>query len=96
MAALRFTWDTRKAAENVRKHGVSFGEAVTVFLDDSARLMCDPDHSDEEDRFVLLGMSAEMNLLVACHSYLRDYNEIRIVSARRATRTERSRYGSFL
>ena len=92
MSAVRFSWDGEKAAENVRKHGVSFEEASTVFFDENARLKQDTDHSEEEDRFVLLGFSAKLRILVVCHAYREDDEVIRLISARRATRKERNRY----
>jgi len=85
---LRFEWDSRKAAENRRKHGVPFEEARTVFLDESALLRSDEDHSVEEDRFVLLGFSARMRMLVVCHCYRQDDEVIRLISARRANSVE--------
>jgi len=66
---LRFEWDPKKAAANLRKHGVSFEDAQTVFADENAKLIDDPDHSEEEDRFVLLGLSSSLRLLVVCHCY---------------------------
>ena len=92
MADLRFVWDSRKSDANVRKHGVDFAEAETVFLDEAALLIADPDHSDDEDRFVLLGMSARLRTLVVCHCYREDESVIRIISARKADRGERARY----
>jgi len=89
---LRFTWDSRKAKSNVQKHGVSFDEAQTVFLDDSALLIADPDHSDDEDRFVLLGLSFALRLLVVVHCFREDDDVIRIISARKASRSERGDY----
>jgi uncharacterized protein len=89
---LRFTWDPEKARINERKHGVSFNEAQTTFYDDSARLQHDPDHSEDEDRFVLLGMSAKFRVLVVCHCYRSDDAEIRLISARKATKRERKQY----
>lgn len=89
---LRFEWEPRKAAANVRKHGVSFIEGKTVFLDDEALLLPDKDHSSDEDRFIILGISARLRVLVVCHCY-REANEvIRIISARKANRTERAQY----
>lgn len=85
---LRFDWDARKAATNQKKHGVSFEEAKTVFFDDAAKLIADPDHSDAEARFVLLGLSRALRLLVVCHCYREDDNVIRIISARKATTAE--------
>ena len=92
MSALRFEWDNRKAAANLRKHGVSFEEARSVFFDEQARLIDDPDHSEEEDRFVLLGLSGALRLLLICHCYRSEGEVIRIISARRATRTEAKFY----
>jgi uncharacterized protein len=89
---LRFEWDQRKAAANRRKHGVSFDEARTVFLDEEALLIADEDHSDEEDRFILLGMSAHLRTLIVCHCYREGDEVIRIISARKANRTERRHY----
>lgn len=88
MTDLRFDWDARKAASNQKKHGVSFEEAKTVFFDDAAKLIADPDHSDTEARFVLLGLSRALRLLVVCHCYREDDNVIRIISARKATTAE--------
>jgi uncharacterized DUF497 family protein len=91
-AALRFEWDDRKDAANRRKHGVSFHEAATVFSDENALLIDDPDHEDEEDRFVLLGLSSLLRALVVCHCYRAGNDVIRIISARRAARAERQQY----
>lgn len=88
MDMLRFEWDESKAAANERKHGVSFEEARTVFQDDNARLIDDPEHSGQEERFVLLGLSSTLRLLVVCHCYRRAGNVIRIISARKATPRE--------
>lgn len=92
MDAPRFTWDSRKDAANQRKHGISFAEAETVFLDDDARLMDDPEHSIVEDRFVLLGLSQAFRMLIVVHCYRAADAEIRIISARRATRPESRQY----
>lgn len=92
MRDLRFEWDERKNAENLRKHGISFDEARTVFADEEALLVADPDHSNKEDRFVLLGLSSALRTLVVCHCY-RQGEVIRIISARRANRAERDQYG---
>jgi hypothetical protein len=67
MIELRFGWDPRKAAANLRKHNVSFDEAQTAFLDEEALVIEDPDHSDSEDRFILLGMSGGLQILFVCH-----------------------------
>ncbi len=90
--SLSFEWDPRKASLNLRKHGVSFEEAVTVFADERARLMDDPDHSAEEERFLLMGLSAGLRLLVVAHSYRSRDSVIRLISARKATRPERRHY----
>ena len=87
-----FEWDEPKATANIKKHGVSFEEAKTVFRDEKARLIADPDHSDDEDRFVLLGYSSSLKLLVVCHCYRTEENFIRIISARKATRHEAVAY----
>jgi len=85
---LRIEWDGAKNRDNVRKHKISFGEAATVFYDERALFLADPDHSDEEDRFLLLGLSARLRLLVVCHCYRADDEVIRIISARKATKPE--------
>jgi uncharacterized DUF497 family protein len=91
VANLRFEWDARKNATNKRKHGVSFEEAQTVFYDDRAILIEDP--GEQEDRFVLLGLSATLRMLVVCHCYRESDAVIRIISARKANREERGDYG---
>ncbi|MEW5746142.1 MAG: BrnT family toxin [Nitrospirota bacterium] len=93
MSGIRFEWDKQKSVSNNTKHGVTFEEAQTVFVDESALLVHDPDHSDNEDRFILLGMSAKFRILVVCHCYRKDNEVIRIISARKATRSEQKRYG---
>ena len=85
MSGLRFEWDERKAAANAQKHGVSFDEAKSVFVDERAKLISDPDHSEDEDRFVLLGLSSALRLLLVCHCYRSEEGVIRIISARKAT-----------
>ena len=96
MDEIAFSWDDRKDRENQRKHGVSFEEASTAFSDENARLKHDPEHSNEEDRFILLGFSARLRLVVVSHSYRKNEQEIRIISARKATRNEREQYGQLL
>jgi len=91
MKRIAFQWDERKNQANIRKHGISFQEAETVFSDEHALLIDDPEHSGVEDRFVLLGLSADLNTLVVCHCYRRGF-VIRIISARKATRREQERY----
>ena len=88
---LGFEWDQKKNATNVKKHGVSFEEAQSVFHDEHALFMPDPEHSADEDRFVLLGLSANLRSLVVCHCY-RGGDKIRIISARKATKAERAEY----
>jgi len=95
MSSIRFAWDDVKADENRRKHGVSFEEASTVFSDENGRLKHDPDHSQKEDRFLLLGFSAKLRLLIVCHAYRENDELIRIISARKATPNERKQYGSY-
>ena len=92
MSDLHVEWDPRKNAANKRKHGVSFEEASTVFGDERALLLDDPDHSDEEDRFIILGLSASLSTLVVCHCYREAEEVIRIISARKATKAERTEY----
>ena len=92
MSDLSFDWDERKNHENMRKHGVSFEEAQTVFLDERALRFYDPDHSADEDRFILLGLSFALRELVVCHCYRAGESVIRIISARRATRREATAY----
>lgn len=94
MNLLTFEWDPKKNASNIKKHGVSFEEARSVFTDQFARLIADPDHSDEEDRFILLGTSIHSQLLVVCHCS-RINDTIRIISARKADRQERKIYEEF-
>ena len=92
MADLRFTWNPAKASENRRKHGVSFEEAQTAFEDEHALVIDDPDHSEDEDRFILLGLSGSARLLVVVHCYRARGDTIRLISARKATRSEQSAY----
>ena len=92
MMDYKYEWDENKNTANKAKHGVSFEEAVSVFQDDRALVISDPDHSDDEERFIILGMSMRLNMLVVCHCYRNDEQTIRIISARKATRTERSYY----
>jgi len=92
MDGLRIEWDESKSRGNLRKHGVSFQEAATVFTDERALLLADPAHSDEEDRFVLLGLGASLRLLVVCRCYRRGDEWIRIISARKATQSEAKVY----
>jgi uncharacterized DUF497 family protein len=87
-----FDWDPRKAAANLKNHGVSFEEARSVFYDENAVQFFDEEHSAEEDRFILLGMSIEARLLLVCHCEREKGDVIRIISARRATKREGTFY----
>ncbi|MBQ4566678.1 MAG: BrnT family toxin [Desulfovibrio sp.] len=89
---MQFVWDIAKANANKLKHGVSFEEAQAVFQDSYALRIFDPDHSDDEDRFILLGLSSASRILVVCHCYRENDEVIRIISARKATRRESSTY----
>jgi len=90
---IRFTWDQQKSKSNEAKHQVSFDEAKTVFSDSHARIIADPDHSEDEDRFIILGISSRLRILVVCHCYRENDELIRIISARKATKKEASSYG---
>jgi len=92
MSHLAFEWDDVKNTLNKRKHRISFEEALTVFSDDNALLLPDPEHSTEEDRFILMGFSASLRMLVVCHCYRRSEAIIRIISVRKATKLERADY----
>ena len=92
MEALRFEWDVAKNRQNIRKHRVSFEEAQSVFFDESAIRYFDPDHSKDEDRFIMLGMSFILRVLVVCHCYHTDDSAIRIISARKANAKEAHAY----
>lgn len=89
---MRFDWDPAKAATNLQKHQVSFEEAKTVFFDDFAVQFFDAEHSQAEERFIMLGMSSTARLLVVCHCERAEGEVIRIISARRATRGESAFY----
>jgi hypothetical protein len=89
---IRFDWDPAKARANLRKHGISFEEAQSVFYDEFARQFYDPESSDAEDRFLLLGMSDRARVLLVCHCERPRGEVIRIISARKATRNERKYY----
>lgn len=92
MSDIRFEWDERKNKRNIKKHGISFEEAQTVFFDESAIRFNDPDHSQDEDRFIMLGMSFQLHVLVVCHCYRKDETVIRIISARKADNQESRNY----
>lgn len=87
-----FDWNEEKASANLEKHGVSFEEAQTAFKDYNALRIYDPDHSDDEERFVLLGLSSKLRILVVCHCYRENDDLIRIISARKATKQESVTY----
>ncbi|MBX6420052.1 MAG: BrnT family toxin [Sinobacteraceae bacterium] len=89
---IKFEWNPRKARENLAKHGVSFEEAESVFFDEYARQFFDEEHSGEEERFIMLGLSYRLRILVVCHCERDRGNTIRIISARKATAAERQHY----
>lgn len=89
---IKFEWDPRKDAANQKKHDVSFAEAQSVFFDDHAIQFYDEDHSEQEERFIMLGMSLQSRILVVCHCERRSGEVIRIISARKATHAERMHY----
>jgi uncharacterized DUF497 family protein len=91
---LRFEWDESKNKINIEKHGVSFDEAKTVFSDYCAKIITDSEYLNNEERFLLLGFSNTLRLLIVCHCYKENENLIRIISARKATKTESSFYGN--
>ncbi len=93
MINLHFLWDKNKNAANQQKHGVSFEEAQSAFYDENATIYFDPDHSEEEDRFILLGISFKLRVLVVCHCYRESSTVIRIISARKADKEEQKDYG---
>ena len=96
MSGLNFTWDEKKAKSNLLKHNVSFAEAQTVFEDVNARLILDPDHSESEERFILLGLSIKSKILTVVHCYRDDEENICIISARKSTKAEAKKYKEFL
>lgn len=95
MDRLLFEWSKRKENANVKKHGISFDEARTTFYDENAVQFFDPDHSDDEDRFILLGVSHKLNTLVVCHCFKEDEITVRIISARKADKDEVNVYWSY-
>jgi len=92
MSGLGFEWDPAKNRANKRKHGVSFEEALTAFRDENAKQYFDPDHSEDEDRFILLGMSFKLRVVVVCHCFRERNLVIRIISARKANKAEEQTY----
>jgi len=96
MKTINFSWDNTKAKSNLIKHKISFEEAKTVFNDDNARLIQDPDHSENEDRFILLGLSCTLKILTIVHCYRDDEDNIRIISARKSTKQETKQYREYI
>ena len=92
MRDIFFEWDDKKNRSNIVKHGVSFEEASTVFYDENAVLFDDPDHSEYEDRFLIIGISESLRICIVSHCYREDDEVIRIISARKATRSETEFY----
>ncbi len=93
---LKFEWDPNKSVTNKKKHGISFEEAQTVFFDPNARVIEDPAHSEQEERFVIMGVSQRLRILTVCYCYRRGNKVIRIISARRADKKEKEIYKEFL
>ena len=92
MTSITFSWDDQKNKANDKKHGVSFEEAQSVFFDENAIEFSDPDHSEDEDRFLMLGLSHRLRILVVCNCLRKGGSEIRIISARKATKKEQKTY----
>ena len=92
MNKLSFSWDEKKNKANQKKHKVSFEEAQSVFFDEDAIEYFDPEYSESEDRFIMLGLSAHLRVLVVCHCYRENDSVIRMISARKATKKERTSY----
>lgn len=95
MDIIQFEWDENKNQKNQHKHGISFQEAKTVFYDEEALVIDDPEHSETEDRFIILGLSNKANLLIVCHCYRASDTVIRLISARKATKKESEYYGKW-
>jgi len=92
MDEIEFSWDARKARDNLKKHKVSFEEASTVFYDESAIEFFDTEHSADEERFLMLGLSGHLRVMVVCYCLRKEGTEIRIISARKATKKEETVY----
>ena len=92
MNGVRFEWDGKKEKTNIKKHGISFDEASSAFYDENAIQFFDPDHSQGEDRFILLGISFKLRVLVVCHCFRKEETVVRIISARKADRGEEKEY----
>lgn len=95
MKQLLFEWDKLKESANIKKHGISFEEARTSFYDENAVQFFDPDHTDKEDRFILLGVSHKLNTLIVCHCFREEETTVRIISARKADKDEVNVYWSY-
>ena len=95
MIEFSFVWDKRKNTSNQKKHKISFEEAKTVFFDEYARIIPDPDHSEDEDRYLLLGLSSQLRCLIVCHCYRESGETVRIISARKANKHEAKQYEGF-
>jgi len=93
LLGLIFEWDENKNKANQKKHGISFNEAISVFSDENAVIIADTDHSEQEERFVILGLSQKPRLLIVCHCYRENDALIRIISARKANKKESDFYG---
>ena len=94
MTEIKFEWDEAKSLKNKKKHGISFEEAKSAFYDERGLLIADPDNSEDEDRFILLGLSSKLRLLVVCHCYRGEDDVVRVISARRAESHESLSYKS--
>jgi uncharacterized protein len=94
--SIQFNWDETKNKSNHKKHGVLFEKAKSVFYDDNARVSYDPDHSEDENRFIILGQSKYLNILTVIHCYKDNESEIRIISARKASKNEKKQYTGYL
>ena len=92
MSDFRFEWDSAKNDSNQKRHGVSFEEGITVFYDENAVLINDPDHSLDEDRFIMIGMTLKLRIVMVCHCYRENDNVIRIFSVRKSTKQETNQY----
>lgn len=93
---MRFEWDKAKNEGNIKKHGVDFNDAKSVFYDENAKIIDDPDHSELEDRFVIIGMDYKFRILLVCHCFRDEDEVIRIISARKATKNEAKSLGGEL
>ena len=96
MKEVEFIWDEKKNAANIKKHGIDFQEAATVFFDDYAIMFDDPDHSEGEDRFLIIGYSLKQRVCIVSHCYREGGDLIRIISARKALKDEIRDYKDFM